>query len=258
MSRIALPLLCAAALLAGCAGGDGEAGPALQETAANLSTIESGILSVSVRIDPKEGEEFGYEIEGPIRLAEEGKQPLADVQYRQFANGNEETVRLVLSEDGSGWIERDGDRIDLGQEQLDELRASGSLLGQGGLETLEFEQWIVDPELSDGPDGTDKVTGDLDVAAAMNGLAALSGLLEQDVRLERADRDQVAEAVEESSFELLTGEEDRLLRRLALAFTFDREVPEDLREALGEQSVGASFSFELGLDKVNEPVQIGD
>jgi hypothetical protein len=253
-----LPLLCAAVLLAGCAGDSGPAGPALEQTAAKLNSIESGILSVSVRIDPKDGDEFGYEIDGPIQLAANGKLPLADVRYRQFANGEEETVRLVLEEDGSGWVERGGARTELTQAQLDELRASGSLLGDEGLETLRFEQWIADPKLSDGPDGTDKVTGDLDVAAALNGLAALSGLLEQDVRLEQADRDQVAESVEESSFELLTGKDDRLLRKLALAFTFDSEVPEELREALGEESVGAAFSFELELDDVNQPVQIGD
>jgi hypothetical protein len=101
------------------------------------------------------------------------------------------------------------------------------------------------------------VTADLDVAAAMAGLAALSGVLERDIRLTAEQREQVAEAVEESSFELLTGEDDRLLRKLALAFRLDAEVPEGLRDAIGEDAVGAAFSFELALDEVNEPVQIG-
>jgi hypothetical protein len=251
-----LLVLGAALVLAGCAGG-GPAGPALQETAANLDKIESGVLSVSVRMEPKDGEEFGYDIHGPIRLAKDGELPVADVEYTQVANGRDDTVRLVLTEDGGGWVERDGSRIDLAEEQLAELRESGSLLGQDGLETLNFEQWIVDPELSSGPDGTDKVTADLDVAAAMAGLAALSGVLERDIRLTAAQREQVAEAVEESSFELLTGEDDRLLRKLALAFRLDADVPEGLRDAIGDDAVGASFSFDLALNEVNEPVQIG-
>jgi hypothetical protein len=35
-------------------------------------------------------------------------------------------------------------------------------------------------------------------------------------------------------------------------------VPEALRAALGEDSVGARFTFDLELDEVNEPVRIGD
>ena len=243
-------------LLAGCAGG-GPAGPALQGTASKLDTIESGILSVSVRMEPKNGDEFGYDIHGPIRLGKDGEQPAADVEYTQVAGGANDTVRLVLAEDGSGWVERDGQRIDLSEEQLAELRESGSLLGEKGLETLNFEQWIVDPKLSDGPDGTDKVTADLDVATAMAGLSALSGVLGQDVKLTAAQRKQVADAVDESSFELLTGKDDRLLRKLAVAFTLGADVPEDLRDAIGDDAVGASFSFDLELDKVNEPVEIG-
>ena len=256
MRRLLLPLALAGAL-AGCAG-DGPAGPVLQETAQNLDRIESGVLSVSVRMTPKDGDELGYEIEGPIRLGKESEPPVADVRYTQIANGQEDTVRLVLQEDGSGYVERDGERIDLDETQLAELLESGSLLGGDGLRRLSFERWIVDPELSEGPDGTDKVTGELDVAAAMAGLAALSGLLQQNVVLTAEQREQVSDAVEESSFELLTGEEDRLLRKLALEFTLETEVPEELREAIGDDAVGAGFSFELELDDVNEPVRIGD
>lgn len=252
----ALGILGACAVLAGCAGDLGPAGPALRDTAQKLGTIESAVLNVSVRMEPKDGDPFGYEIEGPVQLAGEGELPLADVEYRQFANGDEETVRLVLTADG-GWVERAGGRTELTQEQLDELRASGSLLGQGGLETLNFEQWIVDPKLSDGPNGTEKVTGDLDVLAAMTGLAALSGLLEETRTLSASERKRVAERIGDSSFELLTGEEDRLLRKLALGFSLDEDVPEDLRDALGEDAVGADFSFELELERVNEPVEIG-
>lgn len=256
--RRGVVLLGAALALAGCGGEDaGPPGPALQQTAANLEKIETAVLHLSVRMKPKDGQEFGYEIDGPVQLAAEGELPLADVEYTQLANGQEDTVRLVLTEAG-GWVERDGRRTDLAEEQLAELRESGSLLGEGGLETLDFERWIVDPESSGGSDGTEKVTGEVDVATAMAGLAALSGVLAQDVTLTAEQREQVAEAVEDSSFELVTGEDDRLLRGLAIEFTLDAEVPEDLRDAIGEDAVGATFSFDLELDEVNEPVSIGD
>lgn len=255
MTRTLLSLA-AALVLAGCAGDSRPAGPVLKDTAANLGKIKTGVLDVSVRLEPTDGAPFGYEIRGPVRLAGENEVPLADVEYRQFANGEEETVRLVLDEDG-GWIERAGTRTELTEQQLAELRESGSLLGQDGLETLDLEQWLAEPELSDGPDGTDRVTGELDVLTAMTGLASLSGLFEGTRTLSAADRRRVAERTDESSFELLTGDEDRLLRKLALGFSFDEDVPEDLRAALGEDAVGAEFSFDLELDEVNQPVELG-
>jgi hypothetical protein len=252
-----LSALAAALVLAGCAGEAGPAGPALKGTATNLDKIESGVLSVSVRMEPKDGEEFGYDIRGPIELAGDGEFPAADVEFTQVASGRDDTVRLVLEKDGGGWIERRGQRIDLTEEQLQELRSSGSLLGADGLKTLSFEKWVVDPKLSDGPNDTDKVTAELDVAAAMTGLTALSGALQKNVVLTAEQRKQVADAVDDSSFELLTGKEDRLLRKLALDFSLSADVPEDLRDAIGKDAVGARFSFDLALDKVNEPVAIG-
>lgn len=101
------------------------------------------------------------------------------------------------------------------------------------------------------------MTAGLDVLAAMTGLASLSGLLEGARTLSADDRRRVAERIDNSRFELLTGDQDRLLRKLALGFSFDEDVPEDLRAALGEDAVGADFSFELELDRINQPVEIG-
>ncbi len=50
------------------------------------------------------------------------------------------------------------------------------LLTSPGREMLKaIETVIVDPKLSDGPDDTDRVTGELDVVAALNGLVGLRG-----------------------------------------------------------------------------------
>ena len=86
----------------------------------------------------------------------------------------------------------------------------------------------------------------------------LSGLLDGTRTLSAADRKRVAERIDGSRFELLTGDDDRLLRKLSLGFTIDEDVPEDLRAALGEDAVGAEFAFELELDELNQPVRIGD
>jgi hypothetical protein len=245
-----LLVLAAALAVAGCGGGDGDPGPALRETAAALEKVESGVLSLSVRMKPSEGDEFGYDIEGPVRLGTDERPATADVRYTQIANGQEGAVRLVLL-----FVESDGERTELTEEQLADLRDSGSLLGQEGLAGLRFADWVVDPELDSGDD-VDEVQGELDVATALTALQALTGVLREDVTLTAEQRQEVAEAVDDSSFELRTGADDRLLRRLALSFTLDEEVREELRDALGKETVGASFEFELELERVNEPVEV--
>jgi len=112
------------------------------------------------------GQRVPYGSAYPLRHGDRIGVGAASLMFSWPADGQEESVRLVLEEDGSGWIERDGQPIDLSEEQLDELRSSGSLLGDEGLESLSFERWIVDAKLSEGSDGTDKVTAELDVAAA--------------------------------------------------------------------------------------------
>ena len=95
------------------------------------------------------------------------------------------------------------------------------MLGGGGdadegLEELRVERWLVEPELADGPDETDRIEGELDVVEVANGLIELTGSFANADRLDEEAARQLREAVESSSFELLTGEDDRLLRRLAL------------------------------------------
>jgi hypothetical protein len=69
--------------------------------------------------------------------------------------------------------------------------------------------------------------------------------------------EQLRKATRSTSFELRTGKDDRLLRRLRLEADFGLEVPRELREALGEV-VGAKVEFRLGVDRPNTPVKVDD
>lgn len=260
----ALALLAAGLVVSGCGGNEGGATPALRETADRLGTIRSGVITFSMEVDPRgDDEPFGFELQGPFELAEGGKLPRADIEYTQTANGQSETVRLVS--DGERAVAVAGGRtVQLEGDALEDLREGGAaILGSGagdgeGLEELRIDRWLVGPELSDGPDGTDKIEGELDVVEVANGLLELVGSIESEggaPRLDVESGDQLREAVKSSEFELLTGEDDRLLRRLALAVEVAADVPEELREALGEV-VGADFSFLLELERPNEPVDV--
>ena len=127
--------------------------------------------------------------------------------------------------------------------------------GSRKLATLRVDRWLVDPKLSSGPDGTDKIEGELDAVEVANGLIELAGSLTGTERLDAESARQLRDAVESSEFELLTGEDDRLLRRLALGAEIAAEVPEGLREALGDV-VGGHFSFLLEIENPNQPIDV--
>jgi hypothetical protein len=258
-----VPLITAALTLtlAGCGGGDsGPAGPALQETADKLGSIHSGELTFHVDVRPKgDGEPFGFAVEGPFALAAEGALPTLDVEYTQTANGRSETVRLV-SDGERAVAQGDGRTIELSDEQLEQLRAAGSAIGGegSGLDELRIDGWLVDPKRSDGPDGTDKIDGRLDVVAMTNGLLRVVGSFGGDRgrEIEGAEAERLRDAVESADFEILTGKEDRLLRKLSFEIALGLDVPEELRDTLGQEIVGADVSFLLALDRPNQPVEV--
>ena len=250
------------AVFAACGGdGGGDATPALRETAEKLGQIRSGDINFAMEVDPQgDAEPFGFSFTGPFELGEAGELPRVDVEYTQRANGEDATVRLVS--DGERAVAfLGGQEIELDEEALEDLRQAGAeVLGADesddeGLEELRVDRWLVEPKLSDGPDGTDKIEGELDIVEVAKGLIELAGSLTDTQKLDEESAQQLRDAVESSEFELLTGEDDRLLRRLSLAAVIAAEVPEELRDALGDV-VGGEFSFLLEIDGPNEPVEI--
>ena len=243
-----------------CGGGDGEdASAVLAETADKLGEIRSGELEFSLIVDPRAGEEFGFELRGPFELARNGGLPQLDVDYTQIASGRRATVTLV-SDGREAYAQSGGRRVELSAQQLEQLRSAGAAVSGGGGQRLPIDDWIVDPEVSDGGEvggaETDKVEGRLDVVAVANRLIALARGLGRDLRPVRGRaEEQLRDAVESSSFELHTGKDDRLLRRVVLEADLAVEVQEELRRALGEV-VGARIAFRLGITNPNQPIEI--
>ena len=245
--------------LCGCGGGDPD--EVLSQTAANLGRIESGTLTFKLVVDPRgeAGEDpFGFTIEGPFAFAEkDGELAKLDVEYTQTANGGEETVRLVSTGERVFVVTEDGSKHEIGGADVEALRGFGG--SQGGLGSLRVDDWIRGAEGSDGGEvggaETDKVEGEVAVVAAVNDLVALARAFGRDVpRIGGAEARRLAESVEESSFELWSGKEDRLLRRLLIEVDFGFDLPEPLREPLGD--LGARVTFELAISDPNEPVRV--
>jgi hypothetical protein len=250
--RRATLLVAALCLVAGCGGGSVDAQQVLSQTAAKLGELQSGDLDFKLLVDPPEGDEFGYEISGPFELAKNGL-PKLDVEYTQIANGKRATVRLI-STGQKGYIEVNGKAYELAPDQEGQLRSVGGSFS-GGLTSLDVSSWVVDPKGERDGD-VDRVTGELDVVAVIEGLGDLArGLGRPLPRLDADDQERLRKAAKDTRFELESGHEDRLLRHLLFEADLGFDVPEDLKKALGDV-VGAKITFQLDIDDPNEPVSV--
>ncbi len=261
--RPLVALLAAATLaLSGCGGSDGPE-DVVAETADKLGEISSGELDLKLLVEPRgveDGGDAGFELSGPFALPEGDDLPLARVRYTQIAGDQRGEVTVISTKEGA-FVEVDGQAYELPAEQSDHLRGAGKALGSGeeaenGLQGLDLQDWVEDGELTEG-DEVDRVVGEVDVAAAVEDLLALARRLGAEVPESLSDEDleRIEQSVRSSRFELETGADDRLLRRVHVDADFGLDVPERLREILG-QVVGAKVVFELGVAKPNEPVQV--
>jgi hypothetical protein len=251
VNRLAAVLL-GVALLAGCGGGGPNADDVLKETASNLGKIHSGVLGMKLLVTPQgRGRPFGFELHGPFALRRAGL-PVARISYTQIADGNRSTATLV-SDGREAYVETaGGTRRPLDAAQEETLSQAGrQAAGAGGIGRIVVNRWLKHVDASDGGNGMDKVTAELDVREAVTGLLDAARLAGQNVpQLSQDDLKRVEDAVRSTSFVLYSGRQDRLLRRLQMSVDFGFDVQDDLRQALGDL-VGAKVDFELRVDRPN-------
>ena len=132
----------------------------------------------------------------------------------------------------------------------------------GGLDGLSLRRWLDDAELAPGPtvDGvaTEQITGKADAVAILNdviGLTEQFGAGDGTVRkLEGDAADRVRKAVAGARAEVVTGKDDRLLRRADVSVDLAVTDPR-VREALGELA-GARLTLALEVKELNRPVEV--
>jgi hypothetical protein len=123
---------------------------------------------------------------------------------------------------------------------------------------------MVDPRVGDGGrlDGVavQRVTGAVDVVKALNDIVAVAADVgpapDEELRpVDPAGADRVKRAVRSSTLEVITGQDDHLLRRLRLDVTFAAGDLEGLQQALGPLA-GSSLHFEVDLTGLNRKVEV--
>lgn len=252
-----------AAVLAGCGGGDGEdAAQALRQTSANLAKIRSGDLDLRLVLTPGKGgaggRGVGVEMRGPFSFAGKGPLPVARVSYTQIA-GDQKVPATFISTGRAAYVTVNGTTYRLPRDQADVLRLGGGGAGAKGLDALKLDarRWMRDPKLSDGPkvagQATDRLTGKLNPGPALSDLLGAASRAGSGAGLQEADARRLAETVRSSSIEVLTGAEDRFLRRVKVSA--DLDVPESMRRQVGGRAA-LHLDFELGVARPNRDVQV--
>jgi hypothetical protein len=261
-TRLIAALTVLSLVAAGC-GGDDDGRDVVSETAAKLGQIRSGELLMRIAVKPTGAGAGGgtttVELRGPFARARAGALPVFRVSYRQSA-GKESAGATVISSGRRAYVEVRGTAYRLTASQAGRLRSVAGGKRPEGFFGLDIGGWLNDPELSDGPEiggvETDRVRGEIDAVAALEDLqraAAKARGAGEPPKISDEQAKRVRAAIRDSSVELITGADDRLLRRLRASL--ELEAPEDLRPLLGGLR-GGRVELTLAIDRLNEPVRV--
>jgi len=228
----------------------------MSETADNLGKIRSGDLTLRLVVSPREGTKgrIGFELHGPFALRR-GSLPIAHVAYTQIAGAREATATFI-STGTKAYAEVNGKVYELPASATASIRqAAAGPAGKGAFGQLDISSWVEDSSVSSDGD-QEHVSAKLDVVDAANGLLQLlRGLGRAAPTIDGDEADRLRDAVDSSSFDVWTGSQDHLLRRLLLKANLGLDTPESLRRVLGDV-VGAKVDFELSVARPNQPVTV--
>lgn len=264
MIRPVAGLVALAGLLVGGCGGSSAGIEALAASEEKLDDIRSGTLSLVVLASPTDatpGDGAGFQLEGPFAVGEnEGSLPVADLRYTRIVGVHRRTTRFV-STGSRAFVEVDGRLTELSERQLRDLRVQGEG-SAGGLDGLSLRRWLDGPKVGPGPsiDGvaTEQVTGTADPVAILNDIIAFTeqfGASDGTIgRLEGDVAERVRRAAARARAEVVTGKDDRLLRRADVSVDLAVTDP-DVRQALGDLA-GARLTLALEVKDLNGPVEV--
>lgn len=264
-SRWALAALAGAALLA-CGGTSAQ--EVLDATASNLAKIRSGDLRLVMTASAGAGGEerpVGFEVAGAFATARQaGELPVARLRRTRVVGTSRESTTFV-STGRQAFLVVDGKAYEVPEPELEGLRAAeGSEEEAAGLARLEVAEWARSPEVADagrvGGAPVQRVTAEVDVAKALSDVVAVANQVgaSPSEGLAPIDADgakRLERAVRSARLEVLTGKEDRLLRRLRLDVTFAPEDLGELEAALGRLA-GSRLHLEIELSGFNRKVDV--
>lgn len=282
-------LVALATALVGCGSGDGDGAsggnPQAVIDSATLEGVESGILDLSLTVNAEgnEGGDIDVSLSGPFQAAmDKDEKPQFDLTASVDGSFDDEEVKfdggLVLLPN-SAYVNYEGTDYEVDpttfsfvESALEQAQRQSGAGGNSGdvtacqevaskLEVGNFVDNLSDDGGAD-VDGTSttKVSGDLDVAGAVDSLVELAedpacsaqvgaaGELPSKSEIEEA-KDQLSGAVKTAHVDVYVGEDD-IVRQLSARLDIDPP------KGSGEGPQSAEIEFELKLTEVNEEQEI--
>jgi hypothetical protein len=234
-------------LLAAACGGNGhDARDALSQTAKNLGRVRSADLHLRVGIRP-EARSSGVAVSlyGPFALPAAGRLPTARIAYSRSA-GSARVSGTLISTPQAAYVRTAGTTFRLSDRTAAPLRSGTT--ARAPFASLHVDRWIRSPRIEDAGDGLERVSGRLDLAAAVRDLRRAGG----GAALPAGEAGRVGGAVRSSSIHVLTTRGGRMLRRLTGVAVLD--APAAVRRRV--RGISVRVSFELALARVNQPVSV--
>ena len=241
------PALLLVGASAGGSSGGTSADEALRDTARNLNDIRSARMDLRMTAESGDTAPVGFAMSGPFALPDKAGLPVADLKVTELRGKTETTVTFV-STGTEAYVVRDGNATRL----ADGISVGGENAGFGD---LRIDGWLRDPKLTDDGD-VQRISAGLEVATAFDDLGRLgerlgAPLLAGLKPLDDDGRKALAKAAKNSSIEVWTGKDDRLLRKLVLTVTLTGDAPASLRSL-----VPVTLRLSLDLADVNRPVRV--
>ncbi len=267
---------CLALAACGSSGGSGSSGSAqtlLKQTFASGKPVKSGVLGISLTLNPSGSSTFttpiSFSINGPFQSRGSGQLPQSNFTIAVAALGRKGQLGIV-STGTSGYVTLNGAAYQLPSADFQRLESGfssvgGSGQGGGGLSALGIhpQHWLTNASVvgSDNIGGTDTthIRAGVNVTALLQDMNTLLGKASSSTgaklpgSIPQATQQKIAAAIKNATVDVWTGKSDKVLRKLSL----NLNVP--VSGQLSTQAGGmtsAGIGFSLQYSDVNQPQTI--
>ena len=278
---VLLVLLAALALfVAACGGGDEassdtDVNTLLSDTFKGNKKVESGLLSLSLRVDAKNAQG----VNGPVTLGIKGPfQSQGDKKLPKFKidfafEGAGQSIKAGLTSTGAkGFVNFQGTEYAVSDQVFKQFKAGYEQAQKEGQKQnqslsslgLDPRQWLTNAknegEEKVGDEDVIKITGGVDINKLLDDLnqalrktreLGVQGTENLPSQLTDAQKKQVADAVKNPRVEIYTGKEDTILRRMVVALGI--VAPQ------GSGTTGsANLKLDLSIAELNEDQEVAE
>lgn len=259
---VALLALSLAAALSACGGGSSDASTLLKQTFSGPHTVNSGNLSLTIRVTPAAaagGAPILLSFGGPFQSQGPGKLPKSDFNIRLNARGAGGQLS-VLSTGTAGYVTVNGTSYRLPPSAFRKLESSfsglatsqgrsGSNLSGLGIHPLG---WLSDPKVvgdeSVGGAQTTHIRATINVPALLGDLntflhRASSSSAQIPAALSPATQARLSQEIENPTFDVWTGKQDKTIRRLSIGVTVSLGATLAQLVGAGRAQVGLTMQY---------------